>query len=223
MQKSKILEIACFNPESALIAQSSGADRIELCENYREGGLTPSQKTILEVRHKIQIPLHVIIRPRSGNFVYSVPEIEEMKRSILFCKEHKIDGIVFGVLTEEKEINKFICGELIELTKPMSLTFHRAIDQCINLENTIEELIQMGVDRVLSSGGKSNALEGLFELKKLQEKYGEKIIIMPGGGIRSSNMKELLKSGCKEFHSAALIPGEEIASVAEIKALGQFL
>jgi copper homeostasis protein len=223
MSRNKILEIACFNVESALIAQSSGADRIELCENYEEGGLTPSQKIILETRDKIQVPLHVIIRPRAGDFVYSIPEIEEMKKSILFCKEHKIDGIVLGVLTGANEIDGSACNALIELAKPMSLTFHRAVDQCINLDKAFENLVQMGIERVLSSGCKNSAVEGIVQLKKLQEKYGEKIVIMPGGGIRSSNIKRLLESGCKEFHSAALMHGEKIADAAEIKKLKQFL
>jgi len=102
MSPAKILELACFNVESALIAEAAGADRIELCENYKAGGLTPSCEIISEVRRKVAIPVHVIIRPRGNNFIYSEDEIEEMKKSILFCNANKIDGVVFGVLDKKK-------------------------------------------------------------------------------------------------------------------------
>ena len=221
---SKILEIACFNLESALIAQNSGADRIELCTNYTMGGLTPSHTNILDAQKQIQIPVHVIIRPHAQGFVYSDSEIAKMKNDILFCKENKIDGIVFGILTSEYEIDINICKELISLAKPMSLTFHRAIDECKNVEKSIEQLIELGFDRVLTSGGKNNCVEGLEILKILQTKFGSKIIIMPGGGIRSSNINEVLNNSyCNEFHSSALLANDLIANSLEIKFMKEIL
>ncbi len=221
---SKILEIACFNLESALISQNSGADRIELCTNYTMGGLTPSHAKILEAQKQIQIPVHVIIRPHAKGFVYSVSEIAQMKNDILFCKENKIDGIVFGVLDSVNEIDINICKALISLAKPMLLTFHRAIDECNNIEKSIEQLIELGFDRVLTSGGKNNCVEGLEILKKLQNKFGNKIIILPGGGIRSSNINEIINTtGCNEFHSSTLLVNDLIANSQEIKSMKEIL
>ena len=221
---SKILEIACFNLESALIAQNSGADRIELCTNYTMGGLTPSHVKILEALKQIQIPIHVIIRPHAQGFVYTVSEIAQMKKDVLFCRENKIDGIVFGVLDSKNEINLKACKELISLAKPMSLTFHRAIDECSNIEHSIGQLIELGFDRVLTSGGKNSCVGGLETLKLLQDKFGNKIIIMPGGGIRSSNINEILNnSGCTEFHSSAILVNDEITNSQEIKFMKEIL
>lgn len=213
----KLLEIACFNLHSALIAQASGADRIELCEDYEAGGLTSSHDSIQEARKQIHIPLHVIIRPHSRNFIYSSQEIEKMMRDILFCKTQKIDGVVFGALTPEGEINSESCKELIATAHPMSVTFHRAIDVCNNLETSFEELIQLGFNRVLTSGGKNNCIEGLEILKSLQKKFGNKIIIMPGGGIRSGNISEIVTATqAVEYHSAALINGKNIVDKTEV-------
>lgn len=220
----RTLEIACFNLESALLAQEAGANRIELCENYLAGGITPSFFLIEEARKKIKIPLHVIIRPRAGNFVYTEQELDEMKKSILYCQNQGIDGVVFGVLTSKGEINGRDCKELINLAKPMSVTFHRAIDFCKEMETAIKLLIELGVNRILSSGGKQNAYEGAVYLNQLNQNFGTKIVIMPGGGIRSSNLGELISSTvCSEFHSAAITNESEIADKEEILRLKQLL
>ncbi len=219
----RILEIACFNIESAIIAQAAGADRIELCEDYLSGGLTPSEKLILDSRKKINIPIHVIIRPRNGIFFYSNSEIEEMKKSILFCKHNKIEGVVFGVLTRENEIDKKICKDLIQLAHPMQATFHRAIDVCKNIDRAFRELIELKFQRALSSGGELCALDGLEKLKKLQMDYGNKIIIMPGGAIRSSIITKLIATNCQEFHSSAILSKELITNENEVKKLKYLL
>ena len=164
---SKTLEIACFNLESAIIAQEMGADRIELCANYIEGGLTPSFQTIQDVKSKLRIPVHVIIRPRGGTFEYSEDEMEMMKQSIRFCKEQNVNGIVFGCLTNQGLIDVKRCNELISIAKSMSLNFHRAIDECKNFEDSFQTLIDLGFHRVLTSGGKSSALLGKENIKKL--------------------------------------------------------
>ena len=219
-----LLEIACFNVQSCLIAQVAGADRIEFCFDYNAGGTTPTKADILEVRKLLRIPLHVIIRPRGGDFVYSSEEIELMKRDILFCKEQHVDGVVFGVLNSDNTVNVSVNKELVELAKPMLATFHRAIDSCENLEKALEEIVEQGFNKVLTSGGKQNALEGIETLKKYQSKFGEKINIMPGGGIRSDNIALISKeTGCKEFHSAALSDNKDIANSEEVKRLKTIL
>ncbi len=219
-----ILEIACFNLESCVLAQKAGADRVEFCDDYKLGGITPKQNDILEARKLVQIPLHVIIRPRGGNFVHSTEEIELMKRDVLFCKEHKVDGVVLGILNSDNSININANKQLVELAKPMSVTFHRAIDECKNIEIAFQEIIKLGFNKVLTSGRKQNALEGISVLKLLQVEFGNQITIIPGGGIRNSNIKQLVKeTQCKEFHSAALNGNSEVADIEEIKHLKEKL
>lgn len=217
-----ILEVACFDAESCFIAEQAGADRIEFCSDYSNGGVTPLRDDILKVKERLSIPLHVIIRPREGNFVYTKEEIETMKRDILFCKEHQVDGLVFGVLTSNHEIDVPANKELLGLCANLSCTFHRAIDECPDLEKALDEIIKSGFHKVLTSGGKSSAIEGIETLKHLQKIAGDKITIMPGGGVRSSNIGQLLKeTGCREFHSAAMI--KHVINAEEIKALRQKL
>lgn len=221
----KLLEVACFNPESCFIAERTGADRIEFCSDYSSGGVTPLRDDILKVKERLSIPLHVIIRPRAGNFVYSREEINIMKHDILFCKEHHVDGVVFGILNPDSTINKEITKELVEIAKPMSHTFHRAIDACGDMEKSVEQLIELGFKRVLTSGGKASAPEGMAQLAALQKHYGHQIIIMPGGGIRSNNIALLAASTqCAEFHTAAITkaggqidPEELIAIIKQLK------
>jgi copper homeostasis protein len=228
MLPKRILEIACFNLESALIAEASGADRIELCENYALGGLTPSNQLILETKTKLNIPIHVIIRPHAESFVYSDHDLKKMQETIQFCKENNIESVVFGTLKRAKsslgyQVNTEVCKMLCELAAPMSITFHRAIDQCAVLHEAVESLIDLGVHRVLSSGGQRNAMDGIHLLKNLQARFGKKITIMPGGGIRAENLKTIITSNCKEFHSAALPKDSVIVDAFEIKKLRAIL
>lgn len=216
----RVLEIACFNLESALLAQEAGADRIELCENYAEGGLTPSEKLISDTRRELKIPVHVIIRPRGGNFLYSEVEKEEMKRSILFCKENAVNGVVFGCLLADKSVDVATCQELKKLAAPMSVTFHRAIDECADISKGLEALIDLGFNRVLSSGGEAAALEGKERLRALHASFKNKIIILPGRGIRSGNLMELVEAtNCFEYHSAALSMGSSVCDPNEIRKM----
>ena len=227
MQKAycnNLLEVACFNIESCILAQEAGADRIEFCSDYSVGGLTPSYEDIIKVKEKLHIPLHVIIRPHSKNFSYSQEDISVMKAAVLFCKNHHIDGVVFGVLDNNQKISIEINKELIELAGTMSTTFHRAIDESENIENGIQDLISLGFKRVLTSGGKQNALEGIEILKKLQEKFGQQIIIIPGGGIRSSTIEQIIKqTNCIEYHTAAITDFSEKVNPDEIKKLKELL
>jgi copper homeostasis protein len=214
------LEIACFNIPSAKLAEKAGADRIEFCADYAAGGITPSMDDIELLKKSLSIPLHVIIRPRGGNFVYTSEELLLMKEQIQHCKKNNINGVIFGVLTRNGEIDKPLCAELLDLAKPMTCVFHRAIDEVKPIEKNIEQLIELGFDSILTSGGETNALAGKQQLAKLQTKFGHHIHIIAGGGIRSSNIAEIrLASQCEFFHSAALINNQELVDENEIKKM----
>ncbi len=219
----KLLEIACFNLGSAIISEDAGAGRVELCANYWEGGITPLERTIIETRERIKIPVHVIIRARGGDFNFSEAELNDMKKAIRFCRQHKLDGVVIGVLTDEMEVDTEACEELLDEVGDMSVTFHRAIDHCLNIEKAMEDLISLGIKRVLCSAGETNASVGAARLKRLHNIYGKDISVMPGGGVRSSNLAELLSTGCREFHSSALIDNSLTANSAEIMEMRKML
>lgn len=213
-----LLEIACFNLESALIAQKAGAHRIELCENYLEGGITPSEKLFLETKQSLQIEIFVMIRPRSGNFNYSDDDFSLMKKQIVFFKENKCDGFVFGILTSQNKIDTVRNKELVELAKPLPCTFHRAFDETENSESALQDVINCGFKRILTSGKQKTAIEGIDLISSLIKKASDRIIIIPGGGIRASNISVLKNNtGATEFHSAAILNSGEIADENEIK------
>lgn len=201
-----LIEVAAFTPNAALAAYNAGANRIELCSGYAEGGLSPSAATILWVREKVTVPMHVMIRPRIGDFVYNETEKEIMLRDIQFCKNHKVDGIVAGALTEEGEIDAGFTMEMVKAANPMSVTFHRAFDLCIDLAAALERLIKCGVHRVLTSGGETNCIAGLHTIEKLLKQAVSRIIILPGGGIDSGNISEIIKlKGISEVHLSGKI------------------
>jgi copper homeostasis protein len=159
----KKLEIACFNLESALIAQKSGADRIELCANMSVGGTTPSIEIIEQTKQNLTIDLYVMIRPRGGNFIYSNEEFQQMKDSILQIKKIGVNGFVFGILNEDETINIEQNTELINLAKPFSCTFHRAFDEVENYKTALEDVISCGFSTILTSGTFPNVMEGKEE------------------------------------------------------------
>jgi copper homeostasis protein len=215
-----LLEIACFNFESAQIAQRAGANRVELCENYTEGGITPSPDLIQKVKKELFIPVFVMIRPRPGKFIYSEEEFRVMKQQVLFCKEQNCDGIVFGILTSDNEIDRRRCKELVGLAKPLPCTFHRAFDELDDVVEGLEQLISLGFSRILTSGKAKNAVQGSKILSELVEKSAGRITIIAGGGIRASNCKEIItNTGVKEVHSAAITDNSGIANEDEIRAL----
>lgn len=203
-QKNIIIEVCTYTLESALIAEKGGADRIELCENFSEGGTTPSYGNIKLAKKCLNIPVNVMIRPRGGDFLYSQLEFEVMKQDIEYCKEVGVNGVVFGILKEDGNVDEKRCKELIELAKPLSVTFHRAFDMVHEPFYTLDILIDCGFERILTSGLEVNALKGVHLLAKLVEKAKDKIIIMPGGGVRDDNIIELLDTTkAKEFHTSA--------------------
>lgn len=222
--KKNQLEIACFNYESALIAQESGADRIELCENMQLGGTTPNYILAVKVREKLSIKMHVIIRPRGGDFVYTDEEIVEMKQDIKQFKKLGIDGFVFGILKSDGSVNKKQNQQLVNLASPLSCTFHRAFDVVTNIKKSLEDVIDCGFKTILTSGQGATVEEGIFDLEKIQKWAKDRIEIMPGGGLRSSNIK-LLQDKLEPtfYHSSAITDKTETANPEEIKELRDFL
>jgi copper homeostasis protein len=199
-----ILETIAFNIESCSKAQIAGAQRIELCANHSEGGTTPSYGFIKAAREKLQIQLYPIIRPRGGDFLYSNDEFEIIKADIKICKNLGCDGVVFGMLNEDARIDKIRCSQLVNLAYPMGVTFHRAFDRVVDIEQALEDVIEIGCERILTSGLYPTAMEGLGNLKKLISLSKERIIIMPGSGVRASNIiKIALQTSAVEFHSSA--------------------
>ncbi len=198
-----ILEICANSFESALAAQQAGADRIELCTELSVGGLTPSFGVLEKVLVELTIPVHVLIRPRSGNFTYSETELDVMLRDVATCKELGCDGIVSGALTTDLEIDIASTKLLKEATGSMEFTFHRAFDWVNTPEKSLQQLMALNVTRLLSSGQKPSALEGIDLLVKLQQKANEQIQIMPGGGINSDNCLRFKEAGFKMIHFSA--------------------
>jgi len=195
------LEICVDSLESALIAQSAGVDRIELCQNLHEGGTTPGYGTIVSVRNNLTIGLNVIIRPRGSDFLYTDSEFDIMRRDIEACSEAGVDGIVLGILLRDGNIDVARTSRLIEIARPMKVTFHRAFDMCQDPVKGLEDIIFTGAERVLTSGQKSNASEGSELIASLVKQAGKRIIIMPGGGINESNIVSIARTtGAGEFH-----------------------
>ena len=198
------LETIAFNVESCKIAQAAGAHRIELCDNPGEGGTTPSYGFIKAARQVLTIDLFPIIRPRGGNFFYSDEEFEIMKTDMQVCKELCCDGVVFAILNEDASIDKVRCKILVQLAYPMSVTFHRAFDRVTDPSQALEDVIECGFERILTSGFYPTAMEGAENLKKMIQVADERIIIMPGSGIRAFNIKQLMETtNAVEFHSSA--------------------
>ncbi|GAB0156443.1 copper homeostasis protein CutC [Chryseobacterium sp. Alg-005] len=214
------IEIACFNPESAMIAFENGADRIELCDGLSEGGTTPDFEIARALREKINIPIFVMIRPRGGNFTYSDTEFDQMKEELSQLKTLNVDGFVFGILDENDGVNVEQNKILVELANPLPCTFHRAFDRAKDLENSLEKVIECGFKTILTSGQKPNVSEGKENLKKLVELSNGRIEILVGGGLRSTNIEEIrdfTKAGY--FHSSAITDGGAFANPDEVIAL----
>ncbi|KQM34159.1 copper homeostasis protein CutC [Chryseobacterium sp. Leaf201] len=214
------IEIACFNPESAMIAFENGADRIELCAGLAEGGTTPDFETVKQLRAKINILVFVMIRPRGGDFTYSDTEFKQMKNDLTQLKSLQVDGFVFGILDENDEVNLEQNKELVELAKPYPCTFHRAFDRAKDLENSLEKVIECGFTTILTSGQKPNVSEGKENLKKLVAQSDGRIEILVGGGLRSTNIEEIRDfTKAEYFHSSAITDGGAFANADEVIAL----
>jgi copper homeostasis protein len=195
-----IVEICANSYESASNALKAGADRIELCSELALGGITPSHGLIQKVVEELSIDVNVLVRPRSGDFNFSDDEFDVMKRDIKFCKDVGCHGIVSGILKPDNTIDIERTKELIELAKPLSFTFHRAFDWVSDPKMAIQKLIEIGVNRILTSGQKSSALDGITLLTSLMKTTNERIIIMPGAGVNQHNIIQFKDVGFKEIH-----------------------
>ncbi|KAF2233231.1 copper homeostasis protein CutC [Viridothelium virens] len=214
-----MLEIACFNNHSACLAEEAGADRIELCADYAVGGTTPRLEDCTLLRNKVQIPIFVMNRPRGGSFVYTEAELTKMRDDISRFKDIA-DGFVFGVLDESGMVDVAQNTELVTLASPKSCTFHRAFDQIPDKLHALEEVIRCGFQTILTAGGGTSAVAGIETIERLVERSQGRIAIMPGGGIRSSNIADLKSTvGSQWFHSAAITDRDEVADVNEIREL----
>ncbi|MCX2574463.1 copper homeostasis protein CutC [Pedobacter sandarakinus] len=198
------LEICANGYESAWIAQQGGATRVELCNNLAEGGTTPSYAQISLTKKHLNIEVWPIIRPRGGDFLYNDLELNLMKEDIKICKSLNCDGIVIGLLRQDGTIDIEGCKILIDLASPLPVAFHRAFDMTNDMEQALEDLISLGIVRVLSSGGETSALAGVDKLARLIEKAKGRIAVMPGAGINANNIKIIMKNtGAMNFHASA--------------------
>jgi len=198
------LEICSFDLMSALLAQAAGAHRIELCAGPAEGGTTPGPGTIRAAREKLHIDLYPIIRPRGGDFLYSDEEYDTMVKEVAFCKQVGCNGVVIGLLNVDGTIDKKRAARLVELAYPLGVTFHRAFDWAINPFEAMEDIISIGCERILTSGQRPTAVEGAALINELVRQADERIIIMPGSGVRSDNILHLAeKTDANEFHTSA--------------------
>ena len=203
-----MLEIACFNKESALLASRAGADRIEFCAGFEVGGTTPSLHDYMELKKEITIPIFVMIRTRGGDFCYNNEEFQQMKNQLLKFKKVGADGFVFGILDGNLEVNFIQNKELVELADGIPCTFHRAFDRVKDYYKSLEEIIKCGFKTILTSGTKSNVSEGKEILKTLVELSNERIDILCGGGLRSTNISEIKNyTKAKNFHSSGIVNG----------------
>ena len=198
------LEICAACLPSALAAQTGGAHRIELCQNLEQGGITPSYGLIQQVLKQVSLPVFVLIRPRPGGFVYSADELAIMQTDVEICRELGCTGVVLGVLDAAGRVDMAACQELIAAAGPLVVTFHRAFDACPDQAQALEDVVALGCQRILTSGGKATAEAGQNQLAALVTQAAGRIQIMPGAGITAANIQTLAAhTGAMEFHTSA--------------------
>lgn len=206
MSVNRLLEICVFNVATAIAAEAAGANRIELCENYANGGTTPSYGYLRVIREKIHIPVFPMIRPRGGDYFHSADEIDIIRRDILLCKELGYEGVVFGLLNQDGTIDRENTARLVEAAYPMEVTFHRAFDRCTQPLEAMETIIACGCNRILTSGQEPKVTDGLGLVKQLVDQADGRIIIMPGSGLNSSKVADIIaRTGVTEVHTSARI------------------
>jgi copper homeostasis protein len=202
-KNSYIIEIATSDFETTKSAVEGGADRIELCANLAEGGTTPSYGTVLQCREKFSVQFYPIIRPRGGDFLYTGDEFDSMLNDVKLFKQLGCEGVVIGLLNSDGSIDVARTARLVEAAYPLGVTFHRAFDRCNNPVEAMEQLIEIGCERILTSGQQPSVVDGVAVVAELNKKAADRIVIMPGSGVRADNIKMLAeKTGCTEFHSS---------------------
>jgi copper homeostasis protein len=224
------LEICTDNVESAIVAQVSGANSIELCDNLSEGGTTPGMGTIISARNNLDIEINVIIRPRGGDFLYTDLEYDIMRRDIENCGENGVNGIVIGILRNDGAVDLERTAKLVELASPMSVTFHRAFDMCADPTQGLEDIISAGASRLLTSGLKDKAIDGADMIAKIISQARNRIIVMPGSGLGVSNIETIARvTHAKEYHltgrkviDSEMVFRREKISMGGIKGLSEF-
>ena len=201
--KTFLLELCVETLKAAQAAEQGGANRIELCNRLDLGGITPGEELISATIQALSIPVHVLIRPRGGVFVYSVGEFDQMKEQLQWVRQAGAAGVALGVLLADGHVDVVRSGELVELARPMKVTFHRAFDRAPELDEALEEVIRTGADCLLTSGGEPNVLDGVKHLKRLVIQAGDRIQIMAGGGLRLDSMAEVLEqTGLRCLHGS---------------------
>lgn len=202
MANSIVLEISVETAEAAVAAERGGAHRIELCAQLRVGGLTPGEDLMRRVREAVRVSVFAMIRPRAGDFVYSPEELAQMRRDIATAQRVGMDGIVLGVLTRERRVDVERTRELVLAARPLPVTFHRAFDDVADLDAALDQVIEAGAARILTSGGAASAPAGIAKLARLVTAAKERVIIIPGGGVNPSNALQVARqSGARELHS----------------------
>ena len=201
MSREILVEVCVDSIDGAVTAEAGGAQRVELCAALREGGLTPSAGTIAVTRRRLTVDVHVMIRPRGGDFLYSEAEFASMRRDVEMAKHLDVNGVVFGLLTPDGSVDMEQTEQLTEQARPMSVTFHRAFDMARDPTRSLETLIELGIDRVLTSGQEAVASEGSDLLRELVAQAGDRIVVIPGGGIAEQSLPRILNTtGAREIH-----------------------
>ena len=199
-----VLEICVQSVDHAVAAERGGAHRVELCSDLPSGGITPSAGLMQTVRRHLRIPIHVLIRPRPGDFCYSDSELEIMRNDILAAKQFRMDGVVLGLLHRNARVDVERTKALVDLAHPLPVTFHRAFDDTENMDIALEEVIQTGAARILTSGGEARATDALLTLARLVQAAADRIVFMPCGGVNSENIVDVLqKTLAREVHTSA--------------------
>jgi len=202
MNSQLLLEISVESLERAIAAERGGANRLELCENLAVGGLTPSKQLMRDTRARTRLPIFAMIRPRAENFVYSAFELAQMRSEIVLAKSCGMDGLVFGVLHSDGTVDVEQTGVLVELSRPLPVTFHRAFDETPDLFSALESVISTGATRILTSGGRRSAFEGAAAISQLVRAANCRIKIIPGAGINAANLRDVIRvTRAHEFHS----------------------
>jgi copper homeostasis protein len=200
-------EVCCPTIDAVSKAVAAGADRIELCERLEVGGVTPSESLIKDALSIAgSVPVNVLVRPREGNFVYSEEEAGDMLESIRRCKALGVNGVVIGALRPDGSVDMALMRRLVAAARPLSITFHRAFDECRDPFEALEDIISLGIERLLTSGHRTDAWEGRFILRELVQRAAGRIVIMPGCGITPANLHELAAiTGATEFHGSRIL------------------